>query len=121
MPSRNLLQTIHHIAETAGRDRVIKAYLRDISVAEAEDMLAQVWRRVEQYGTELPDVHFYFGEDGRIDIEFSFSKLALAALVLGGPFSPAFQSVGRKIRQTGHRVGDGPDQSHPGLTSPSPL
>lgn len=96
MPSQHLFQTMHHIIGATGSDGVIKAYLRDISVAEAEDMLAQVWRRVEQYGTELPNVHFYFGEDGRIDIEFSFSKLAMAALILGGPFSPAFQSAGRK-------------------------
>ncbi|HYG90220.1 MAG TPA: hypothetical protein VD978_28640 [Azospirillum sp.] len=62
----------------------VNASLRGISMLEAEHALANVWRRVEEYGADAPRMRFCFRRDGSINIQFSFSNQAIAALVLNG-------------------------------------
>lgn len=62
----------------------VNAILRGVSVSEAEHALANVWRRVEEYGADAPRMRFCFRRDGSISIQFSFANQAVAAFVLNG-------------------------------------
>ena len=63
---------------------MVKASMRGVSVLEAEHVLANVWRRIEEYGVSAPHVHFDFMRDGSINLRFTFTDPVIAALVLNG-------------------------------------
>lgn len=63
---------------------MVNASLRGVSLSEAEQALASVWCRVEEYGVAAPRLRFGFRRDGRVTIRFSFSDSADAYLVLNG-------------------------------------
>lgn len=95
------VQTARGTSKPVEPCNLANACLRGISVAEAEQVLAKVWQRIEEHGTEAPSLQFGFGRDGCIDIAFSFSNMAVAALILDGLTSPCPPLLRHEIVQTG--------------------
>lgn len=76
---------IHLISDNvAWNNGSVKASMRGVPVLEAEHVLANVWRRVEEYGVSAPHVHFDFMRDGSINLRFTFADPVIAALILDG-------------------------------------
>lgn len=63
---------------------MVNASLRGVSLSEAEQALASVWCRVEEYGLDAPRLRFGFRRDGSVTIRFSFPDPATAFLALNG-------------------------------------
>ena len=63
---------------------MVNASLRGVSLSDAEQALASVWCRVEEYGIDAPRLRFGFRRDGSVTIRFSFSDPTTAFLVLNG-------------------------------------
>ncbi|CAO3429045.1 hypothetical protein [Azospirillum doebereinerae] len=81
---------------------LVNACLRGLTMAEAEHILAQVWRRIEEHRTEAPNLQFDFGGDGHIDIAFSFPNQTIAALILGDLPSSCPPSLQQDIARMDH-------------------
>ncbi|AWU95452.1 hypothetical protein DM194_14065 (plasmid) [Azospirillum ramasamyi] len=78
---------------------MVKASMRGVSVLEAEHVLANVWRRVEEYGVSAPHLHFDFRSDGSISLRFTFTDPVIAALVLNGLARVVWRRRRLEIRQ----------------------
>jgi hypothetical protein len=76
---------IHFISDNLlWKNGLVKVSMRGVSVLEAEHVLANVWRRIEEYGVSAPHVHFDFMHDGSINLRFTFADPVIAALILNG-------------------------------------
>jgi hypothetical protein len=63
--------------------------LASISISEAEDILAELWCRLEECGIETPGIKLTSGSDGTVSLLLSFGSSHAAALALGrGDCSP---------------------------------
>jgi len=58
-------------------------YLDPISMHEAEDLLAELWLRLEQYGLRTPGIGLESRSDGMVILMLSFWSLEAAGLALG--------------------------------------
>ena len=63
---------------------MVTASLRGVSLSEAEQALASVWCRIEEYGIDAPRLRFGFRGDGSVTIRFSFPDPTSAFLALNG-------------------------------------
>ena len=84
MKISNAPRSNYHESDLISNNGMVQANVHGVSVLEAEHILANVWHQVEEYGASTPHVHFGFMRDGSIDLRFTFTDPALAALVLKG-------------------------------------
>ncbi|MCG5238782.1 hypothetical protein [Azospirillum doebereinerae] len=96
------MRTARGASNPIGPGGLVNACLRGVSVAEAEQILAKVWQRIEEHGAETPNLRFDFGRDGQIDIGFSFPNPTIAALILGDLTSSGFPGLQKETARTGH-------------------
>ena len=54
-----------------------------IPVSEAEDVLAELWCRLEEHGIEAPGIRVKTGSDGMVSLLLSFASPEAPAVALG--------------------------------------
>lgn len=89
---------------------MVHASLRGVSLSEAEQAIACVWCRIEEYGIDAPRLRFGFRRDGSVTVRFSFADPSSAYLALSGLDAGLPEMLGRtaalaaKGRRTGQEM-----------------